>query len=43
MSIREFVGKKPPPEMSVMLKFKELNNRTPDSFKKTKKIKLNKI
>ena len=34
--LRFSVGKKPPPETSVMLKFSELNNLTPDKFNKLK-------
>ena len=28
------IGRKPPPEINVMLKFRELNNLTPDKFNK---------
>ena len=31
---RESVGKKPPPEISVILKLRELNNLTPDKLSK---------
>ena len=34
------VGKKPPPDINVMVKFNELNNLNPEKFNKIRIIKL---
>ena len=43
MSLKLSEGKNPPPEIKVMLKFKELKSLTPEALNKVKKKKVSMI